>query len=97
MSKAIYVQNARFNDGKRTNHIYGRRIDLIIASSGVELSTNEWKRKNIPIKPALRQQSKNLRMNKAILKSLLENPIDQDLHDEICTLGMDWTGTDFRI
>ncbi|KAI9262634.1 hypothetical protein EDC94DRAFT_584623 [Helicostylum pulchrum] len=46
----------------------GRRIDLIIEAKKLEISTNEW-RKDVCFASALRQQSKNICMNKALLKS----------------------------
>ncbi|KAF7722030.1 hypothetical protein EC973_003752 [Apophysomyces ossiformis] len=92
-SKDIANRNMRFNGGKKQLNAFGRRIDLILASSGVEFSTSEWKRDNVTLSTALKQQCKNVRMNKAILTNLLSNPIPHDVRNQVFSLGMDWTGS----
>ncbi|CEG80003.1 hypothetical protein RMATCC62417_14400 [Rhizopus microsporus] len=51
-----------------------RKIDAIIATEvkkeRVELSTNEWKKNNVSLAIAFKQQSKNLRSNLSILNQL---------------------------
>ncbi|SAM06017.1 hypothetical protein [Absidia glauca] len=71
---------------------FGRRIDMIMSTKNVELSSSEWKRPRTPIAKCLQQQSKNIRMNKAILSYLLALPIDQEDADNVFSVGMDWTG-----
>lgn len=40
------------------NSSFGRRVDLILASKGTELSTSEWKKKKCPFAKCLQQQAK---------------------------------------
>ncbi|ORE03160.1 hypothetical protein BCV72DRAFT_296677 [Rhizopus microsporus var. microsporus] len=51
-----------------------RKIDAILATEAkkghVELSTNEWKKSNVSLTVAFKQQSKNLRSNLPILNQL---------------------------
>ncbi|KAG2199061.1 hypothetical protein INT46_011056 [Mucor plumbeus] len=70
----------------------GRRIDLIIEAKQLELSTNEWRRE-VGFSSALKQQSKNIRMNKALLKHWLELPIPADKTSQLSVLAMDWVGS----
>ncbi|SAM06018.1 hypothetical protein [Absidia glauca] len=71
---------------------FGRRIGMILSTKNVKLSSSEWKRSRTPIAKCLQQQSKNIRMNRAILPYLLALPIDQDDADNVFTVGMEWTG-----
>ena len=73
----------------------GRRIDLIIEAKQLELSTNEWRRE-VGFSSALKQQSKNIRMNKAILKHWLELPIPADKTSQLSVLAMDWVGMQIK-
>ncbi|KAG1139758.1 hypothetical protein G6F37_011559 [Rhizopus arrhizus] len=82
----IYNANIPLNNG------FGRRIDLILATKGVELSTSEWKRKKSPAAKCLQQQAKNIRINKAILRYFLVLPISEADKKKVMTIGMDWTG-----
>lgn len=92
-SKAIATRNKRFDTGRKNSlNAFGRRIDLIVASTGVELSTSEWKRDSCTVSLALKQQCKNVRMNKAILTSLLELNINKEQKERMSCIGMDWTG-----
>lgn len=72
---------------------FGRRIDLMIASRDVELSTSEWKRSKSPAVKCLQQQAKNIRINKAILRYFLDLPISESDKSKVMTVGMDWMGT----
>ncbi|KAG1029284.1 hypothetical protein G6F43_014015 [Rhizopus delemar] len=67
----IYNANIPLSNG------FGRRIDLILATKGMELSTSEWKRKKSPAAKCLQQQAKNIRINKAILRYFLVLPISE--------------------
>ncbi|KAF7729476.1 hypothetical protein EC973_004456 [Apophysomyces ossiformis] len=78
VSKRIGEENARFNDGSMTIRFYGWYIDFIISSSGTEFE-QRWKRRNVTAAVALKQQAKNVRMNKAVLTNLLAYPIDDNL------------------
>ncbi|OBZ90652.1 hypothetical protein A0J61_01301 [Choanephora cucurbitarum] len=82
----IYDSNIPLNNG------FGRRIDLILATKNLELSTSEWKRDKTSPAKCLQQQSKNIRMNKAILTHLLGLPFNEADSDRVFTVGMDWTG-----
>ncbi|KAG0186017.1 hypothetical protein DFQ28_008443 [Apophysomyces sp. BC1034] len=91
-SKAIADRNKRFDSTKKNSTTFGRRIDLMLTSKGIEFSTNEWKRNKVSLSTSLKQQSKNIRLNKGILTSFFENPIPRHLHDQVFCIGMDWTG-----
>ncbi|KAI9486504.1 MAG: hypothetical protein EXX96DRAFT_549303 [Benjaminiella poitrasii] len=82
----IYGSNIPLNNG------FGRRIDLILATKNLELSTSEWKRDKTSPAKCLQQQSKNIRINKAILTYLLGLPFNEADSDRVFTVGMDWTG-----
>jgi hypothetical protein len=82
----IYGNNIPLNRG------FGRRIDLLLSTRNIELSTNEWKRKKVTQEQCLIQQIKNIRMNKAILSKLLELPLSENDSKNVYTLGMDWVG-----
>lgn len=69
----------------------GRRIDLIIEAKKLEISTNEW-RKDVCFASALRQQSKNICMNKALLKSQSELPVQAERSSELSVIAMNWFG-----
>ncbi|KAI7895014.1 uncharacterized protein EV154DRAFT_477789 [Mucor mucedo] len=74
------TQEELFGDTIPLNKGFGRRIDLLLSSHNVELSTNEWKRKKVSPEQCLIQQTKNIRMNKAILsggKSMLGGGVAQ--------------------
>lgn len=60
------------------NRGFGRRIDLMLASSDLELSTNERKRKKVGREQCFTQQTKNIRSNKAILTELIELPANEE-------------------
>ncbi|KAI7878083.1 hypothetical protein K492DRAFT_9037 [Lichtheimia hyalospora FSU 10163] len=93
-SKDIASKNKRFDTGRRSSlNTFGRRIDLIVASTGVELSTSEWKKDNCTVSLALKQQCKNVRMNKAILTSLLAYDVPKEMKERMFCIGMDWTGS----
>ena len=70
----------------------GRRIDLILATNNLELSTGEWKHDKTSPPKCLQQQSKNSRMNKAILTYLLRLPYNEVESGHVFTVGMGWTG-----
>ncbi|KAF7725442.1 hypothetical protein EC973_009616 [Apophysomyces ossiformis] len=91
VSKQICRQNDPLYAENGAVIMKGRRIDLIIQSKNVELSSNEWKRR-VTLKQSTRQQAKNFRMNKGMLKQLLSYPLDLAERDNVYTLGMDWTG-----
>ncbi|KAI9022766.1 hypothetical protein CLU79DRAFT_143375 [Phycomyces nitens] len=82
----IYGNNIPLNRG------FGRRIDLLLSTRNIELSTNKWKQKKVTQEQCLTQQAKNIRMNKAILSRLLELPLSENDSENIYTLGMDWVG-----
>ncbi|KAI7890283.1 uncharacterized protein EV154DRAFT_552325 [Mucor mucedo] len=83
----MYGSNIPLSNG------FGRRIDLILATKNLELSTSEWKRVKTSPSKCLQQQSKNIRMNKAILTYLLRLPFNEADSDLVFTVGMEWTGS----
>lgn len=82
-----------YNANIPLNNGFGRRIDLILATKDMELSTSERKRKKSPAAKCLQQQAKNIRVNKAILRYFLDLPISETDKNKVMTVGMDWTGT----
>ncbi|KAI9244092.1 hypothetical protein BY458DRAFT_426278, partial [Sporodiniella umbellata] len=82
-----------YNANIPLNNGFGRRIDLILATKDIELSTSEWKKKKSPAAKCLQQQAKNIRINKAILRYFLDLPISETDKNKVMTVGMDWTGT----
>ncbi|KAL9545353.1 hypothetical protein PS6_008268 [Mucor atramentarius] len=92
-SKSIAKTHEKMYDSAiPLNKGFGRRIDLILAAKNLELSTSEWKREKTSAAKCLQQQSKNIRMNKAILTNLLHLPFDESDRDRVFTVGMDWVG-----
>ncbi|KAI7855936.1 hypothetical protein BDC45DRAFT_80821 [Circinella umbellata] len=91
-STDIVKLNKRFGGNNNNIKPLGRKIDLIIAGQDIQLSTNEWKKHNVAASTVVRQQSKNIRMNKAILSSLMKYDIPLDQQKHIFSLGMDWKG-----
>lgn len=74
----------------------GRKIDLLTEVSGLEVSSNEWK-KDVSSQIAEKQQSKNLRINKAILKYWYSLPMEDVRKRSLCSMGMDWLGEELKI
>lgn len=74
----------------------GRKIDLLTEVSGLEVSANEWKR-NVSKQLADKQQSKNARINKAILNFWDTLPIQERHKSDLCTLSMDWIGKNIKM
>ncbi|KAI7891906.1 uncharacterized protein EV154DRAFT_399843, partial [Mucor mucedo] len=81
-----------YNSSIPLHNGFGRRIDLILATKDIELSTSEWKKKKTPAAKCLQQQAKNIRINKAILRYFLDLPISETDKSKVITVGMDWTG-----
>ena len=78
-------------------HVVGRKIDLMIKSSGVQLSTSEWKKKKgVDKTTGKEQQVKNVRENKAILEKLLSLPIADSNREKVFCLGIDFIGKLFH-
>ncbi len=74
------------------NNGFGRKIDLIIATKKIELSSSEWKRKSATPRKCLQQQNKNVRVNKSILREILQLPIDEIDKKNLFVIGMDFVG-----
>ncbi|KAG2207297.1 hypothetical protein INT46_004393 [Mucor plumbeus] len=81
-----------YGDTIPLNRGFGRRIDLLLSSKNIELSTNEWKRKKTAHEQLITQQTKNIRMNKAILSKLHELPLLERDAKHLYTMSMDWVG-----
>ena len=90
---SIAKSNKRFGGNPNTVQPFGRKIGLIVDGHDLRLSTNEWKKHNIASSTVVRQQSKNVRMNKAILSSLKKYDIPFDQQQHVFLLGMDWKST----
>ncbi|CEP09524.1 hypothetical protein [Parasitella parasitica] len=82
-----------YGDTIPLNRGFGRRIDLLLSSKNIELSTNEWKRKKIALEQLITQQTKNIRMNKAILSELHKLPVQERDAKHLYTMSMDWVGS----
>ncbi|KAI9246918.1 hypothetical protein BDA99DRAFT_592194 [Phascolomyces articulosus] len=69
-SKYILKNNRRFGNSNKNSMVIanGCKIDLIIFGKKIRLGTNEWKKSDATNQIGCKQQSKNLRMSKAILK-----------------------------
>jgi hypothetical protein len=71
--------------------VIGREIDLIIANSDTELSSNEWKKEFTTLTTTIEQQcEKNLRTKCVILNNILSLPIEDT--EKVYVLGMYWIG-----
>ncbi|CAO3655433.1 unnamed protein product [Mucor hiemalis] len=75
------------DDGEKKDLI-GRKIDLIIKGSGVEMSSLEWKKPATTAKVIEQQRIKNIRTNSVMLHNLSKLVH----HDNLFLLGMDWVG-----
>ncbi|KAG2221727.1 hypothetical protein INT45_007133 [Circinella minor] len=93
-SNDVLTKSAKaFGSAVYNEHTGGRKIDLMIRSSGIELSTSEWKKKGVGITTGKEQQVKNVRGNKAILKNLVSLPITDSDRENVFCLGMDFIGS----
>ncbi|CAO3655487.1 unnamed protein product [Mucor hiemalis] len=68
--------------------LIGRKIDLIIKGSEVEVSSSEWKKSNSTTNLIQQQRIKNIRTNSAMLTKISELAGVENLF----LLGMDWVG-----
>ncbi|KAI8637360.1 hypothetical protein BD408DRAFT_424641 [Parasitella parasitica] len=66
---------------------FGRRIDLLLSSKNVELSTNEWKCKKVSPDQLITQQTNSIRMNKAILSKLHRLPYQEGDLEKMSYIG----------
>lgn len=81
--EVIYGSSIPLNRG------FGRRIDLLLSTRDIEISTNEWKKKKVSKETCYVQQAKNIRMNKAILSKLIQLPLaSKNMH----VLALDCVG-----
>lgn len=65
-------KNKRFEEStKKPSQAFGRRINVILAGGGVELSAGEWKKERASLSLSLQQQTKNVHVNKVLLTKLL--------------------------
>ncbi|PHZ16912.1 uncharacterized protein RHIMIDRAFT_252411 [Rhizopus microsporus ATCC 52813] len=84
LNKAIFIP-------MQTAPVYGKKIDLMLRYDGnmkIELSSNEWKRSRVQEDLKLKQQSKNLRTNAAVLNHL-NSHCSNDISE---LLAMDFIG-----
>ena len=92
-SKRFSISNNRSSYKSSKVDPYVRKIDLIVAGKKMQLATNEWKKSDYTNQIALKQQSKNVRMNKTVLKSLEDIHVQDENKKYIFSLTMDWRGT----
>lgn len=76
------------DDDDDKKDLIGRKIDLIIKGSEVEVSSSEWKKAKTSTNVIQQQRIKNIRTNSAMLRKLSE----LGSHENIFVLGMDWVG-----
>lgn len=76
------------DDDDEKKDLIGRKIDLIIKGSGLEMCSSEWKKTITTASIIEQQRIKNIRTNSAMLHKLYKL-ID---HDDLFLLGMDWVG-----
>ncbi|KAI7848070.1 hypothetical protein BDC45DRAFT_524499 [Circinella umbellata] len=94
ITEEIMISNSKaFTSAVCNDRVIGKRIDMIIKSCGVELSTSQWKKKGTNKSAGRNQQVKNVRDNKSILKHLLSLPINDFDKKNVFCLGLDFIGT----
>ncbi|KAI8638767.1 hypothetical protein BD408DRAFT_422522 [Parasitella parasitica] len=76
------------DDDDEKKDLIGRKIDLIIKGSEVEMCSSEWKKPSTTAKIIEQQRIKNIRTNSAMLHKLSKLVG----HDNLFLLGMDWVG-----
>lgn len=76
------------DDDDEKKDLIGRKIDLIIKGSEVEVSSSEWKKSNSTTNLIQQQRIKNIRTNSAMLNKISELAGVENLF----LLGMDWVG-----
>jgi hypothetical protein len=76
------------DDDDEKKDLIGRKIDLIIKGSDIEISSSEWKKPTTTAKIIEQQRIKNIRTNSAMLHKLSKLVG----HDNLFLLGMDWVG-----
>lgn len=76
------------DDDDDKKDLIGRKIDLIIKVSEVEVSSSERKKSKTTINVIQQQRIKNIRTNSAMLHKLSELAG----HENLFLLGMDWVG-----
>ncbi|KAI7890395.1 uncharacterized protein EV154DRAFT_422043, partial [Mucor mucedo] len=79
-------------DADNKKPLMGRKIDLLLNSVSVDISSSEWKKANVSAATGEQQQAKNCRTNSAILHQLLDLPIKTINLQETFVVGMDWIG-----
>ncbi|KAG2229518.1 hypothetical protein INT48_008407 [Thamnidium elegans] len=80
-----------YEDKDDKKNITGRKIDLIMCSTGLELGSSEWKKQDASTKLIEEQRAKNARVNTAILDNIMNMFIGQNSKD-VYVIGMDWLG-----
>lgn len=80
-----------YDDKDDKKNITGRKIDLIMCSTGLELGSSEWKKLDTSTKLIEEQRAKNARVNAAILDNIMDMFIDKNGKD-VYVIGMDWLG-----
>lgn len=80
------------NDNDKKKALCGRKIDLLVSSMSINLSSSEWKKATAINSLVQAQQIKNSRTNSAILHNLAKLPISGNDKNKLFTLGMDWIG-----
>lgn len=66
-----------------TQNIMGLRIDLLLSSFEINVSSCKWKAENVSPSVARRQEKKNLKVNACILEALLRLPYEKNDSNKI--------------
>ncbi|KAG2202028.1 hypothetical protein INT47_006220 [Mucor saturninus] len=79
-------------DADNKNSFVGRKIDLLLNSVSVDISSSEWKKANVSVATGEQQQAKNCRTNSAILHQLLDSHVKNINLPTTFVVGMDLIG-----
>ncbi|CAO3588661.1 unnamed protein product [Absidia cylindrospora] len=69
-----------------------RRIEMVMEVNDIELSINEWKKKDTDVSVSRQHQSQTIRMNKALLTKWMTYSVPEERMPTLATLAMDWIG-----
>ncbi|KAG0752900.1 hypothetical protein G6F57_015325 [Rhizopus arrhizus] len=89
VTKAARELHGKFLGNHHKLNVYGRKIDLLLSVCDVELCANEWKATSSD-NTLIRQQSKNIRVNKCLLDDLRKTLEENDMDNDCSLLCMDW-------
>ncbi|KAI7852188.1 hypothetical protein BDC45DRAFT_537426 [Circinella umbellata] len=87
---AICEERLKCGDLTKKTIPFGRRIDLLIENSGIELSASEWKTNKATSNTSITRQVENIRANKAILNYLRKLTVESSRFNELINISMYW-------